>query len=92
MPLDELLSTVDPTDDPDWPSNFGYIVRNHYNLSPAGWERFLASIQRNGIRTPITLIRVRGRLKVANGHHRVWAAVRLNLAAVPVRHVERWPN
>jgi hypothetical protein len=91
-PVAELLAQVEPTDGPTWKEVFDYIDLNHYALFPEYWTKFLRSIQKHGIKTPIRLERRKGfrvmeRQVVANGHHRMWAAVKLGLTEVPVVEV-----
>ena len=84
-----VLRNVMPTDDPTWPAVFNYVERNHYASDPQFWKRFLDSCSKK-IKTPVKLHMDRhGRLLCIDGHHRVWAAVKLSLTSLPVVFTER---
>lgn len=90
----ELLAEAEPTDGKNWPEIFEYIERNHYEMFPEYWDRFLQSIQKFGIKTPLRVEWRRGfktpeRLVVANGHHRLWGAVKTGIIEAPIIEVDR---
>jgi len=89
VPIQRVYAEIEPVDYGlrTWPDIFAYIERNHYQLDPAYWDKFLDSIRKKGIRQPVQVEDWNGRLVMRNGHHRVWAAYKLGLDTIPVRFV-----
>jgi hypothetical protein len=68
-----------------WAEVYAQIELERLEL-PEQWGKFLESVRLHGIKFPIWVSRrPQGRLRVRDGHHRVWAAIRLGLATVPVK-------
>jgi hypothetical protein len=76
MPLAHLLSVYRPgSDDHDWQTEFDQVEQFDW------FDGLMTSIQETGIQNPI-LLGADGR--VWDGHHRITAAFKLGVAAVPV--------
>lgn len=56
------------------------------NPAPA-YERLKKDIQKRGVRKPLLVEEVEGKLHVGDGHHRLQAAKELGITHVPVRHI-----
>lgn len=89
-PLAEILASTSPVDyrgchEGNWGEVFAYIEQRHFQACPEAWRHFLSSVRQYGVRTPVLITWRHGRRIVSDGHHRLWAAHKYNLATIPVR-------
>jgi hypothetical protein len=83
VPVNWVLENARSGDDESWPDTFGYIERNHEALFPKYWKRFLNSIRINGVRKSILICVKGGKIRVVNGHHRVWGSKTMRRETLP---------
>jgi hypothetical protein len=85
---DQLLTTI-PGDYQNWESAFD-LMDSEARAEPR-LQALVEDIGRKGVQSPVVVFRFPdGRLTLATGHHRVWAATRADVSNIPVIVTEDW--